>query len=269
MSNNNIAMWCTDPFASVTAVISNHTDEPKLTAPAALFSDVSRISNNNTPILNQMKNAQNSSITPTPLKSNTPTFATSFNNNFNTEHALLTTGKGPSSAKQSSDFFDAFHDQFNKNTNGTTSTKPSADPFGLTNDSNANLKNPTASFSAVFDDNLFEDEFAKVNDSKPAAASDFAKFDAFNDNVTAAPVESTNFADFEDSFSSAFTSSSSVRPEGSKFNVPAAANVGVLKNKNDNDASATKSTRYAADYSQGESFSKDLDEVLKRSLVDQ
>lgn len=221
---------------------------------------MSRNSNNTTPVFNNVTphfNNRNTNITPT---SNSPIFATNFNNQFNTEpSSLLRTDH--ISAKPATDFFDAFHDQFNRNSNGS-SVKANADPFGLASDSNANLKNTTTPFSAVFGDNLFEDEFAKVTESKPANTFNFAKFDAFNDNNTK-PVESANFADFEDSFASAFTTNS-VLQEAGKLNVPAGA---IHKDKNENMDS--KNTRFAADYSQSESFSKDLDEVLKRSLVDQ
>lgn len=204
------------------------------------------------------------------MTSNTPTFAANFNSHFNTEPSLLLTNNA-SATSASSDFFDAFHDQFNKNTTTTTTTttlptKPSADPFGLTNDSNANLKPTTASFPADFGDNLFEDEFSKT-DSKPVTTSDFAKFDAFNDNITMS-IESQNFANFEDSFSSSVFTTTSKR-EANTFNVPSPASGANHKDKNSVAETAPKATRYAADYSQSESFSKDLDEVLKRSLVDQ
>lgn len=237
--------------------------------PTAFNTNVPRTSNNNTPVLinsTHHNNNVNAFIAPSPQSSHSPLFAATFNNQFNDAPTLLATSNPSAVRPPSTDFFDAFHDQFNKNTNGTTS-KANADPFGVVFNDNAQFNNSSAApFSAKFPDNLFEDEFAKVtinnDDPKPSSTAEFASFDAFNDHSTSA---SANFADFEDSFSTAFTTTpkqQEAKPNGAAGTIP--------KDKNANaDALPFKKARYAADYSQGESFSKDLDEVLKRSLVDQ
>lgn len=234
---------------------------------AAQIPSVLRTSHNNTPVLNNAAHniiKTNSSLPSQSL--DTLTFATNFKNQFGESISAMNDSTSASSTSgRSSDFFDAFHDQFNKNTN---SSKPNVDPFGVTSNNNPAINSQTASFG----DNLFEDEFAKVkitNDfeapnSKNLNTSDFAKFDNFNNDhaFSQTVAASANFADFEDSFSSAFTT----KPE---VNLKHTETGAIPKDKNSNSGDASTTARYAADYSKGESFDKDLDEVIKRSLVDQ
>lgn len=271
------------------------------------------------------------SVPATAKPSVSPDFA-----NFNNQFGAST------SATRSSDFFDAFHDNFNKNTtsqpaqrtaspfsDGSVSASNGAaannadlafggdtasgrfDPFGVPNDGGSTSSGSNrvdnafaANFNSDFFANGFEDEFAKVkvlnananvsvaaNNQRSSSSSslsssghrgDFGQFDAFgappppqkqqqqqlhnkngNNGFGAAdPFADDNFgatAKVDDGFLTNAMASGASSTKKSNNNVGGGAGV----------SESLKNTRYAADYSQGETFDKDLQETLKRSMVDQ
>lgn len=105
--------------------------------------------------------------------------------------------------------------------------------------------------------------------SSNSSSSDFAKFDGFRDSAygSTAPTNGNGFDPFaDDDFGAAAPSAAVTNDQWGSF--PSAGGKKV-PNK-EGAAEALKNPRYAADYSQGEgSFDKDLQEALKRSMVDQ
>ncbi|XP_034132647.1 epidermal growth factor receptor substrate 15-like 1 isoform X2 [Drosophila guanche] len=154
--------------------------------------------------------------------------------------ATTTTPTTTMTKKLNDSFFDAFNDNFKPNENSITATGSS--PITATKALGSQQINAsrTATFDAfavssdAFNDN-FEDSFGG---SKPANSTqldnNFAKFEAFDVH------------NFSSDFGKGF-------PEGTH-------NAGAKKDQ-------TKD-RYAADYSKPESFDADLEEALKRSMLD-
>lgn len=145
-----------------------------------------------------------------------------------------------------SDFFAEFNDNFNKNKTETAAF----DAFGETDNKVFTGKTTTVkpSTSKVKPDH-FEDEFGRIKFKNDL--NDFARFDAFNE----ASVNGSSKS-FEDTFSdihSAFDIRN--KPKKERTDVGSAFD--------------SKNAKFEADYSKGETFDKDLNEILKRSLVDQ
>lgn len=151
-------------------------------------------------------------------------------------------GKFSPPQTDATDFFATFNDNFNKNKNDAATF----DAFGETSNKVLNTANKPS--TSNFDSDNFEDEFAKIKIKNDLA--DFAKFDAFDDVGVNGSGKS---------FENAFTDSSAAFEKISKPKKMDVANAHDLKNDD----------RFAADYSKGETFDKDLNEILQRSLVDQ
>lgn len=137
------------------------------------------------------------------------------------------------------DFFATFNDNFNKNKTDTSTF----DAFGEIDNKVSNIITTTNKPStSKFESDNFKDEFGRIKNDP---------FDVFNDMRVNSSSKS-----FEDSFSeSSDTFDRLNNPKEGKIVFESAFDL-----KND---------RFAADYSKGETFAEDLNEILKRSLVDQ
>lgn len=176
---------------------------------------------------------------PDPFASNTTNNnITSSSTNTNTLNAYSTDSNFSPTATDASDFFAEFNDNFNKNKNKTAAV----DAFGETDNKVSTTTKPSTS---KFKSDNFEDEFARIKIKKDM--DDFARFDAFNE---------ASSKSFEDTFSDS-------NAAFDKLNKPKRDNT-VVGSTFD-----LKNAKFEADYSKGETFDKDLNEIIKRSLVDQ
>lgn len=137
------------------------------------------------------------------------------------------------SSNSDSDFFDAFNDNFNKNSNSTKSSV--VDAFGDDNTTTTTTakKNPN-NFSSTFDD--FDDEFAKMQLNPMTTTTTTT-------TIPLASIKNNNFSKFDIGKNNLLSSS-------------------------ENALSKVKNKFIAEDFSKNDNFDTDLEEVLKRSLVD-
>uniref|UniRef100_A0A182TQ57 Epidermal growth factor receptor substrate 15-like 1 n=1 Tax=Anopheles melas TaxID=34690 RepID=A0A182TQ57_9DIPT len=289
-----------DPFASTTknnnnvlnafdANFGHSTNTASVEELDELFKGV-RISGDgaNTPVLNNSK------------LNNT----TSQLNNNNTLSPIGTTTKSPFT----SDPFDAFNDNFSKNTNQTDGAASLFGAFGNGDGGDALAK-------TTGDDSLFDAFRATTGSSTtspttvpPTGASstatttlmmlksfedEFSKMDAanvLNNNLTTSSGSNNEFdAKFDDAFSAFGTSASSTinssSSNGGRYGAafgatlppPAAKSfkpnggpsaTGSLKRPDGSADPPKVLERFNADYSKGETFDADLEAVLQRSLVE-
>ncbi|XP_040163349.1 epidermal growth factor receptor substrate 15-like 1 isoform X2 [Anopheles arabiensis] len=290
-----------DPFASTTknnnnvlsafdANFGHSTNTASVEELDELFKGV-RISGDgaNTPVLN------NSKLNNTTSR---------LNNNNNTLSPIGTTTKSPFT----SDPFDAFNDNFSKNTNQTDGAVSLFGAFGNGDGGDALAKR-------TGDDSLFDAFRATTGSSTtspttvpPTGASstatttlmmlksfedEFSKMDAtnvLNNNLTTSSGSNNEFdAKFDDAFSAFGTgassttnsSSSNIARYGAAFGAtlppPAAksfkpnggpSTTGSLKRPDGSADPPKVLERFNADYSKGETFDADLEAVLQRSLVE-
>ncbi|XP_017120183.1 epidermal growth factor receptor substrate 15-like 1 isoform X4 [Drosophila elegans] len=146
---------------------------------------------------------------------------------------------------------------------GSGSGPGSGKTIAATTTSNTKLND---SFFDAFNDNFGVGQNSSVTTgltSKPNEQKATAKaFDAFNDNFEDHFKMGHNFAQFEShNFSSDFGSTSFEATGKEKQN-------GQVKAKMDPDKKPLAKDKFAADYSKPESFDADLEEALKRSVLD-
>lgn len=128
------------------------------------------------------------------------------------------------------DFGDTFDDSLNNN-NGQNEKH---DPFGLSVNDLNNFKNTTATSNAFGFD------------------ADFSKFDSFNNNNNAASKANNN-NNFNFNESDVWSETKSSRSKVKKYN--------------DVETKTSKISKFTTDYS--DNYEKDLEQVLKRSMMDQ
>lgn len=226
-----------DPFASPAKETTKTAPSPaSLKNPSTLFQQQQQQHSTSSESLSSMKNnnivhVQKSTTIP-------PTVASDFFDKFSTTYSP--TPARMTSPTSGTDFFAAFNDNFNKNAVTTD-----LDPFGGgTAESTASkTTNNGATAATAFNngndlfsnDDNFGDEFSKIK-----IDTNFAKFDAFDD---------------------AFSSSGGLAATKNHNTI------GSTEKKAD--AAEKKNFKFESDYSVGETFDKDLHEILQRSLVDQ
>ncbi|XP_030379532.1 epidermal growth factor receptor substrate 15-like 1 isoform X2 [Scaptodrosophila lebanonensis] len=149
-------------------------------------------------------------------------------------------------------FFDAFNDNFNANPNTETQADTNKT---LSNEQIKAIKAQAAAFDAFavakseskfdsFNDNKFEDSFGnKSSNLQTTLDGSFAKFDEFTGH------------NFSSDFESAFNDSSSNNKKANG-------------NGNKKDKAGKPADKFAADYSKPETFDADLEEALKRSMLE-
>ncbi|KRG04169.1 uncharacterized protein Dmoj_GI19514, isoform C [Drosophila mojavensis] len=162
--------------------------------------------------------------------------------------------------KLNDSFFNAFNDNFNDNNFNSISSKNNEhakvnsnvsafDAFAVQSTTATTTKKSDAKLFDAFNDN-FEDSFGSV---KPANSTtldtNFAKFDAFDVH---------NFSnDFGKSLNDSNANKGKLNGSGS----------GTTK-KNQESLTKKNNEKFAADYSKPESYDADLEEALKRSILD-
>lgn len=171
--------------------------------------------------------------------------------------ARLTTQSNAHGNKLNDSFFNAFNDHFNDNNLDTLKAKPNSEPIKTKSqvaafDAFAATTTTTTKDSKLFDafNDNFEDSFSsnKLTNST-TLDNNFAKFDAFDSH------------NFSSDFGKSLDDSNANK---SKHNGSAAAAA-----KKSKEALGGKATdKFAADYSKPESFDADLEEALKRSMLD-
>ncbi|KAH8413815.1 hypothetical protein KR222_008819 [Zaprionus bogoriensis] len=187
--------------------------------------------------------------------------------------------------KLNDSFFNAFNDNFNDNldplsaksrtqTLGKERTNNNKfDAFAVSSSSATLPAAKDAKLFDAFNDN-FEDIFKPAN-STSLDSNNFAKFDAFGaDNFgdvfqnASTHTQDNNFAKFEnfDAFGSAFEGSAQKNGKNHNNNnhKDSKSNLSGAGSK----ASGKQTDKFAADYSKPESYDADLEEALKRSMLD-
>ncbi|XP_062547688.1 epidermal growth factor receptor substrate 15-like 1 isoform X2 [Armigeres subalbatus] len=238
-----------DPFA----------DDDEGTSSEDPFSSDSNTLNNN----GSLKRTQDSKQSTSTVSNFDDLFGDVQNNNFGSFGGLTTS---TSSNKQSavSDPFDAFNDNFSKNsTTHKVDTKQDLlfRAFGATEAQNSK---EDAFFGAAAKASPFEDEFARMDDG-------FAKMDISNNNsgnskFGANGASTTNdFANF-DVFSN-ITQNFKNNSNSDSWNRRATKKVSVFE---DDFPSPKKSlpTKFSEDYSRDDDFGADLETVLQRSKIE-
>lgn len=162
----------------------------------------------------------------------------------------------------SSELFDditSSFDKFSFDTDPFNNVQPLPPKKNITNGSNNNDFDAFG-FSRT---TATQDPFGIKNPPKPADSSgfefeaDFANFDAFNGNTNSSKTTTNLNGDFDDAWGE------SLDKRNNNFS---SATTGKIK-KSPKDAEIKKIRKFSADYS--ENFDADVNEVLKRSMVDQ
>lgn len=152
-------------------------------------------------------------------------------------------GNSPTST-DASDFFAEFNNNFNKNKYETTAFNA----FGETNNKvSTDLITTTKPSTSKFKSEHFEDEFARIKIKNDL--DDFARLDAFS---TVHGISKSSKDTFSDSHAAFDTVN---KPKKEKTDAGRTLNL--------------KNPKFEADYSKGDTFEEDLNEILKRSLMDQ
>ncbi|KAH8283489.1 hypothetical protein KR018_004142 [Drosophila ironensis] len=210
---------------------NNSLGKPKAVTPLNndLLQELDAFNLNSSPVPSQRSTSSTSKSGPSHKKPETALDAFADFDDF-ASTGTLTTAATPSNMKLNDSFFDAFNDNFGGNQNSTTVA-------------NAAVIKPIDQKAKAFDafnDNAFEDSF-RVSNSTQLDNQNFAKFEAFDTH----------------NFSSDFGNSS--------------FGIGGKEKKNGKKEPAGKQPtkdKFAADYSKPESFDADLEEALKRSMLD-
>lgn len=203
---------------------------------------------------------------PSPQKSSTnqldDLFGDAQNNNFAFSTLTSTTGSsfgGGSTTKKPStaDPFDAFNDNFSKNTNVDKFASPNQRElmfraFGATAEDSDGTDD--AAFGATAKGSPFEDEFSRMDDV-------FSKLDISNNNNTkpgAAPA-SNDFANFDvfSTISNNFKSSAESLKRGAKGGF-----------EDDFPVKSNALSKFGEDYSRDDDFGADLEAVMERSKLE-
>lgn len=173
---------------------------------------------------------------------------------------MTTTNNNANSNKLNDSFFNAFNDNFNDKLNPMANTKPKT----LGNELN-NAKLQSSAFDA----------FAVSSSITTAATVSESKlFDAFNDNFddsfsNSKPANSTtldnNFAKFDAFDAHNFSSDFGKTLDDSNANK---SKHNGSSSKNNKESHDNKADKFASDYSKPESYDTDLEEALKRSMLD-
>ncbi|XP_054736827.1 epidermal growth factor receptor substrate 15-like 1 isoform X3 [Anastrepha obliqua] len=221
------------------------------------------------------------------------------------EAAFKSNSSQESTTNTSDSFFDAFNDNFDNNSNRDVKTnantgKSNANVFDAFGDNKTNLDafdafGASKSVAATtlestgnlaitksskmfdeFNDNTFEDDFFKTKDKNANATNfdtelttkenNFAKFDAFGDShnftndFATALNNSINLINNEDSKSSKVVTGAT--------SLMKVQNLTTLSKVSNPEVETKVSEKFAADYSKADTFELDLQEALKRSVLD-
>ncbi|XP_053677454.1 epidermal growth factor receptor substrate 15-like 1 [Anopheles nili] len=290
-----------DPFASVSNPGSNNNN----VLSSGFDAKFSKSSNTSVEELDELfrgvrmeaDGAHNTGTSPFGLNSSNNRLN---NNTLSSGGSIERTKSSISHTGPAADPFDAFNDNFTKNTNKTSDSL-----FGAFGNGSGDVKNKSSASSDILFDAFRTTATSPASVlsvmavSSPAVAvtsassvksfeDEFSKMDTANvlNNNTSMAAAFGNGNEFEAKFDDAFSAFSNgnnsnsnhygiafgatLPPPASKTKVTAnGPSTGSLKKvPNSVDASGTQPDRFNADYSKGDSFDADLQAVLQRSLVE-